>query len=70
MAARIVERQSGGSRPPVGAIPMSSASGRRASASSRVATAGTSNRGWAPTISDAIRPAIVESSRHTTVSRP
>ena len=59
IAARITTRQSSGSRPPVGAIPMSRpfARGRNPSASLRLATIGMSKRPESPSHSRTLRPA-------------
>ena len=71
IAAWRIGRHSSGSRPPVGAIPMSSVSGRGrpgiARASARVPTIGTSDPGIHSAV---VRPASVESSTAITSSRP
>ena len=72
IAARIVTRHSSGSRPPVGAIPISSASarGQKPRASFSDPTIGTSKRPESPSHSRTFRPACVESMTATTVSVP
>ena len=72
IAARITWRQSSGSRPPVGAIPISSpfARGRNPSASLRLATIGMSKRPESPSHSRTLRPAWVESITATIRSVP
>ena len=69
IASRMIERQAAGRRPPVGAMPMSSPSGRTgpSSASSSVATNGMSRPGRN---SARLRPAIVESRMARMSSRP
>src|SRR5450756_1048216 len=71
IASRRIVRHALGRRPPVGAMPMRSVSGRGrpgiASASSSVATAGMS---WPGNHSFALRPAMVESRMATISSRP
>ena len=69
MASRITARQLAGSRPPVGAIPISRVSGRgvMASASPSVSTIGMS---WPGRIDETLPPARVESMTATTVSGP